>query len=455
MSNAPNEQPWDELADLIGTADAAALGGFLDGMPLGEASRAVSRLDADRQRLLLESLAPADAAHLVEQMVDIQAAEMLDDIEPGVAARILHELESDEQADLLSNLEPRDAEAILAELPPEEAAAARRLAEYPMDVAGGLMSTEYLAFPEATTVSKLTDELRRDAEIYADYAIQYIYVKDQKGQLRGVVPLRSLLLSSGQTRLAEVMVSNLLSVSASTPLEALEDLCDRHGFLAFPVTDDNGFLVGIVRRAAVQEARAERADGDYLKAFGIVGGEELRTMPLFRRSSRRLAWLTVNILLNVVAASVIAFHQDTLTAVVALAVFLPIISDMSGCSGNQAVAVSMRELALGLVKPTEVLRVFVKEMGVGIVNGTVLGLLLGLLAAWWQGNMYFGLVVGAALAVNTLVAVIIGGSVPLILKRLGVDPALASGPMLTTITDLCGFFFALSFASAALPHLVG
>ena len=218
--------------------------------------------------------------------------------------------------------------------------------------------------------------------------------------------------------------------------------------------DAEGRLLGVVRRSAVQEARAERADSDYRKAFGIVGGEELRTMPLLRRSTRRLAWLTVNVLLNVVAASVIAFHQETLAAVVALAVFLPIISDMSGCSGNQAVAVSMRELSLGLVRPTDVLRVVLKEASVGIVNGTALGLLLGTLAGWWQGNLYFGLVVGAALAVNTLVAVSIGGSVPLVLKRLGFDPALASGPVLTTITDLVGFFLALTMASAMLPRLV-
>ena len=455
MQTTPLGHSGDERPHGIGAADAATLGGFFDTMPLGEAAHAVSRLDVDQQHRLFEILEPADAAHLVEQMVGVQAAEMLDDLDPGVAARILHELESDGQADLLASFEPEDAEAILAEMSPEKAAAARLLAEYPADVAGGLMSTEYLAFPVDSTVSRVIDELRHHAKTYADYTIQYIYTKDRKGRLRGVVPLRSLVLSSGQTQLAEVMIANPLSVSAETSLEDLEDLCNRHGYLAFPVTDSKGCLVGIVRRAAVQEARAERADGDYLKAFGIVGGEELRTMPLMRRSSRRLAWLTVNIMLNVVAASVIAYHQETLAAVVALAVFLPIISDMSGCSGNQAVAVSMRELALGLVKPSEVMRVFLKEMGVGLVNGTVLGILLGLLAGWWQGNIYFGLVVGAALAINTLVAVLIGGSIPLVLKRFGIDPALASGPMLTTITDLCGFFFALSFASAALPRLVG
>jgi magnesium transporter len=177
-------------------------------------------------------------------------------------------------------------------------------------------------------------------------------------------------------------------------------------------------------------------------------------MPIRTRSLRRLSWLSINIVLNVIAASVIAAYQDTLSAVIALAVFLPIISDMSGCSGNQAVAVSIRELTLGLIRPYEFLRVVVKEGLVGIMNGVVLGILIGTLAFFWKENVFLSLVVGTALAVNTLVAVLIGGLVPLGLKALRLDPALASGPILTTATDMCGFFFVLSFASLMLPRLV-
>jgi magnesium transporter len=187
-----------------------------------------------------------------------------------------------------------------------------------------------------------------------------------------------------------------------------------------------------------------------MESQGIVGGEELRTMPILLRSRRRLSWLSVNILLNMVAASVIAFHQETLSAVIALAVFLPIISDMSGCSGNQAVAVSMRELSLGVVRPAEVTRVWLQEISVGLINGTVLGILIGLSAWLWKGSILLGIVVGAALTINTVVAVSLGGTVPLILKRFGVDPALASGPILTTVTDMVGFFLALTFASMML-----
>jgi magnesium transporter len=178
-------------------------------------------------------------------------------------------------------------------------------------------------------------------------------------------------------------------------------------------------------------------------------------MPLFNRAGRRLSWLSINIVLNIIAASVIALYQDTLTAVITLAVFLPMVSDMSGCSGNQAVAVSMRELALGLVRPGELFWVLAKEARVGMINGMVLGLLLGGVAYFWKGNPWLGLVVGGALAANTLVSVLLGGMLPLVLKKIKLDPALVSSPLLTTVTDMCGFFFVLSFAAAILPKLGG
>jgi magnesium transporter len=149
------------------------------------------------------------------------------------------------------------------------------------------------------------------------------------------------------------------------------------------------------------------------------------------------------------------YPDKSFSAVIALAIFLPIISDMSGCSGNQAVAVSMRELSLGLVRPNELLRVWLKELSVGVINGAALGLLIGGVAWLWQGNPYLGLVVGSALALNTVVAVSIGGILPLLLKRHHVDPAIASGPILTTVTDMCGFLSVLGIATLLLSRLTG
>jgi magnesium transporter len=211
--------------------------------------------------------------------------------------------------------------------------------------------------------------------------------------------------------------------------------------------------VGVVREEALEEASTRRVTRQFLGFSGIVGGKEYRSMPLRVRSGRRLSWLSINIVLNVIAATVIAAYQDTLAAAITLAVFLPMISDMSGCSGNQAVAVSIRELTLGLVRPGELLRVLGKEASVGVINGLVLGLLLGGLAYLWQGNIWLGMIVGISLAANTVIAVSLGGLLPLLFKRWRMDPALVAGPALTTVTDMCGFFLVLSLATALLPRL--
>ncbi|MBU0468810.1 MAG: magnesium transporter [Candidatus Omnitrophica bacterium] len=250
--------------------------------------------------------------------------------------------------------------------------------------------------------------------------------------------MRDFIFSSRKTIIKSLTV--LDPVYVDIRLDDLVKLFKEKKYVGIPVTNRNSCIVGVVRRKDVVAAFGERDKDTYLKASGIVGGEELRSMPLFQRSKRRLSWLSVNIILNIIAASVIAFYQDTLSAVIALAVFLPIISDMSGCSGNQAVAVSIRELAIGLVKPFDLLNVLIKEMEVGIINGIVLGMLLGFVAFLWKRNICFGLVVGWALALNTFVAVCLGGIIPLFLKRIGKDPALASGSILTTVTDMCGFF---------------
>ncbi|MCC6144846.1 MAG: magnesium transporter [Candidatus Hydrogenedentes bacterium] len=453
MSSYSETVPWKRLEDLIAAGDTAELQHEIEMMGLRDSARAISRLGSDDQRQVLTLLGPEAAAALVEEISDVQAAQLLDQLSAEHIAPILEELQSDQTADVLANLPDHKAEAVLNIMEPEAAQHARSLSAYDADVAGGLMLKEYLAYAETLTVRDVIDDMRANAEKYREYSIQYTFVISPDGQLVGVLPLRDLLLTPGRTPIQQVMIRNPLFVHDDTHLDELAEFFDDHGFLGVPVCTPERRLVGIVRRSDVQEALGDRATGDYLKTQGIVNGDELRSLPLLVRSRRRLSWLSVNILLNVVAASVIAMYTDTLDAVIALAVFLPIISDMSGCSGNQAVAVSMRELSLGLVKPLDAFYVWMKEISVGLINGVVLGLLIGTVALIWKGNLFLGVVVGTALMLNTLVAVSIGGVLPLVLKGFKVDPALASGPILTTITDMCGFFLTLSFATLMLSQL--
>ena len=448
-------KPWETLRQTLATNDAAQLAACLDRLGAAETVRAISRLESEEQTRMLALLEPGAAAEIVDEMPPVQAADMIEELEPAQAAPIIDAMPSDRQADLLGEIKGAEADAILEQMEPQHAEAIQELLTHPVDSAGGLMITECLAYDDDCQIKDVVEDLQAGRDKYADYSVQYLYVTDGQGKLTGVVRIRDLLFTPRTARLEEVMIRDPLSVPVDADVDDLHEFFEAHALLGVPVVDHEHKLLGVVRRAGLERAERQEAQRQLLGVSGIVGGEEFRSMPLLLRSGRRLSWLSINIVLNVIAASVIALYQDTLQAVIALAVFLPMISDMSGCSGNQAVAVSMRELTLGLIRPNELLRVLLKEVGLGVLNGLALGILLGSVAMLWKGNPYLGLVVGSALALNTVLAVCLGGSLPLILKGLKLDPALVSGPVLTTITDLCGFFFALCFATILLSKLIG
>lgn len=437
----------------INERDPGACESWIDLATTDEAIHEIARLSDSERSALLELLGPESAAATLDLMPEAHAVDAITELSATVAAGIVEELSSDERADLIMAMAPESADAILTEIDDEVAADIRRLVAYGDDSAGSIMLTEYLAFAESLTVRELLADIEGNADEYADYNIQYTYVIDERGRLVGVLPLRNVILARRATPVREIMIADPIAVLDTASLDDVRREFREHPFLGFPVVDSDRRLVGVIEASDVAKADIEEADERYRQSQGIVGGEELRSMPLLLRSRRRLAWLSANIVLNIIAASMIALHQDTLEAVIALAVFLPIISDMSGCSGNQAVAVTMRELTLGVTRPRDAARVFLKESSLGLINGSALGLLIGGVAYLWKGNLVLSGVVGVSLALNTVIAVCIGGLVPLVLKTFKADPALASGPILTTITDMCGFFIVLTLASMVLTSL--
>ncbi|MEP1095682.1 MAG: magnesium transporter [Cyclobacteriaceae bacterium] len=452
MKEVEEQKSWEILEALIKKADRRQVKKYFDNLTSDEIVLLVSHLSKQDQVKLVSFLSSANAAHLISEIPEFQAKDILGRMETSGAAAVIDQLKSNEQVDLISEFEEEDATAIMAEMQPEEVEKVKKLIQYDSETAGGLMVTEFLAFDERMTVRDVVRHLREKSEEYKHYNVQYIYVT-ALNKFVGVIQIRDLLLNKPNELLSTIAIKNAQTVNVGDSLEQLIHFFDTYDFYGVPVLGKDKKLEGIVMRKDIRKEETELANKELLETQGIVGGEELRTMPILLRSKRRLSWLSVNILLNIGAASIIALYQDTLSAVIALAVFLPIISDMSGCSGNQAVAVSLRELALGVVKPFELRRVWFQEISVGIINGLALGGLLGLVAWLWQGNFYLGLVVGAALGLNTILAVSIGGTVPLLLKKMKLDPALASGPILTTVTDMFGFFLTLSFASSAMSHL--
>ncbi len=439
------------LHEAVAEADQDRVNQVLGSLPAHEALRQASLMEGEERDQLIALLSPEEAAELVEEAPAKLAASIVDELDPEIAAKVMEILPGGIRADILQELEQQRAEDILSTMTAEDADEARKLTQYDTDSAGGLMEPKTFYFGIDDTVGTLIRALSSDDDQFERYRGQHPYIVDPDGKLVGVVSLRNLLRNKRAVPLRDIM-TDAVSVSPEMHQDELVDLFEENPFLGVPVVDADGILLGAVSRDSLSQAEIERVEQESLSIQKV--SDELRSMPTALRARRRLAWLSSNIVLNIIAASVISAYEETLAAVIAIAVFLPMVSDMSGCSGNQAVAVSMRELSLGLVRPIDLFHVLRKELGVGVINGVVLGILIGIVAWIWKDNAFLGLVIGLALSLNTLLAVSIGGCVPLLLKRFGVDPAVASGPLLTTVTDMAGFFLVLSLASLFMAQLI-
>lgn len=437
------------ILELLAASDVTGLCTLLRGLPPGESARVVTRLDQAEQRQLLMLLPAEDAAQVLKELTLSQAAQLLAVVSVERAAGLIELFPSNEQADLLAELGD-DAAAIRPALSAETSQRTLRLSQYHPDTAGGLMVAEFLAYSERVTVGHVIDDLRLHFAAYSRMHAQHAYIKDEAERLIGVLRLRDLLLLGHDESVRKAMTEDPKRVRSDATMDELLRFFDRHSFYGVPVVDADDRLLGIVLRADVDEATSDRADRRMLFLSGVLGGEESRSMTWHSRVKRRAPWLAASLVLSLLAASVIGWYQETLTTAIALAVFLPVISGMGGNSGNQALAVSIRELSLGLIQPQEFRWVILKEASVGATNGLLLGLAVATVCFAWQRSVLLSFVVGAAIALNMLVAACLGGIVPLLLKRWRLDPALASGPVLSAVNDLCGFLFALVLADLLL-----
>lgn len=457
MTDTPLDiESWEHLEQLIDAGDAAAMQDFYAQNSAHEVARAVNNLETHQQSRVLELLGPEIAADFIEELAPTLQADLIEDLHPQAAAAIVDEMPSDEQADVLSELDEDDATAILNEMDPDEAQDVRQLVGYAWDTAGGLMISEYLCFTDDMTVDDALADLRRNVEEYHEFDVQYLYVVERETEkLRGIGRIKDLVLARGDAPITSVLIDDAVSVNVADDLEALEAFFDRYDYYAVPVVDEHGRLVGAVRRTHVEEAWGERAEEQMLRMGGIITGEELRSMPMASRTLRRLAFLFPTMALALVAISVIAMFEETIEQAPALAIFLPLVAGLCGASGNQAMAVSLRELSLGLVNPGDYARVALKEIAIGAVVGLCLGLAVFIVTMLMRGNPWLALIVAGAVPMTVVVSTMVGGAIPLILRAAGVDPAMVASSLVTMTADVFGFFTVLAFANAMMPYIAG
>ncbi len=442
------------LAKIIDNGEKSKIKNFVRVKHYQDLHNLLSYLSREQRVIFFGSLPYRTSASILSSSPDTKEIyRILVKLKRKHSATLLNYFSSDLQVDILKCFNLHVAQEIIGYLPSRIKKTVSAAIAFADDIAGGLMIREYLKYNIKGTVNDIRKDLEKYAESYKNYNVQYTYIVDEYDNLQGIIPIRSLLLTPSQTPLRKLIKKDIISIAVDTKIEQIKNYFKEYNFIAFPVLDQKKKLSGVITRASVDHFLQKETAQEVLKLTGILGGEEFRSQPIYQRSAKRLSWLVINILLNFLAASVIIAYEDTLAQAITLAVFLPIVSDMSGCSGNQSVAVTLREISLGLISPREILKVLSKEVIVGCINGLILGGILALIAILWKGNLYLGFVVGVSLALNTVIAVCLGSAIPIILKFFKIDPAIASSPILTTLTDIMGFFFIFALASRVLRYI--
>ncbi|HHZ19730.1 MAG TPA: magnesium transporter [Firmicutes bacterium] len=398
----------------------------------------------EQQLRFINLLTSERAAEILQAMEVNEAAEILNGLEENQAAEILKHMFTDEAADVLGELPEEDSEKLIA-LMEEAGEEVRELLAYEEDTSGGLMSTEFITVQEGQRVGEVLAFLRKQAPSTEN--AYYLYVVNQAGVLTGVVSLRDLVISPLTTKIGTIMKKEVISVPEDMDQEEVARLFEKYGFLALPVVDMDKKLVGVITVDDVLDVAVEEVTEDIHKSASITpletGYTDAGVWTLF---SKRILWLVGLILVNLVSSGIIAAYEKVLASTITLVAFIPLLIGTGGNTGSQSATLIIRALVTGDVKLAEWGRVFLKELFVGICLGLVLGA-AGTGLGVFRGGPEVGLVIGLTMLAIVVVSNLIGMSLPFILTVLRMDPAVASSPLITTISDASGLVIYFTIAS--------
>ncbi|WP_437629296.1 magnesium transporter [Clostridium paraputrificum] len=390
-------------------------------------------------------------AAILEEEDDEEKYEILKKFSENKQKKILGEMSSDELTDLVGVLDEEEIKDVLKKINEEDRKDVYKLLSYEPDTAGGIMATEFVSIRENKTIEKTLKYLQKEAPD-AESAY-YLYVINKENVLKGVVSLRDIVCNDFDTKISEITNTNVISVPYYMDQEEVASKFEKYGFMTMPVVDENNKILGIVTVDDIVEVMQEETTED-IHRLGGVDEEEKVDGSLRDSVKSRLPWLIVNLITAILAASVVGAFEGTISQVVTLATFMPIVAGMGGNAGTQSLTIVVRGIALGELDKDNGMRIIIKELLVGLVTGIVIGAIIAVLGFIWERNFVFGIVIGVAMILNMMVATMSGFIVPVILKKLKVDPALASAVFVTTVTDVLGFFFFLGLATMFISYLI-
>ncbi|MEY2196344.1 magnesium transporter [Neobacillus sp. BF23-41] len=366
------------------------------------------------------------------------------------SSKVLDLMDNDDLALLLHELSPEKKNSLLSGMKAEESNAVQDIMKYPPETAGRIMTNRFVWIRSYFTVREAVDKFK----VFAEFAesINYLYVIDEDRKLVGVVSYRDLLLAEPDEKIRTIMYERIISVTVATDQEVVAQIVERYDFLAIPVVDENNVLVGIVTVDDIIDIVIQEANEDIEKLSATGKSIDFETKTLVA-AARRLPWLILLLFIGVISGRIISSFEDTLKQVVALAFFMPMIAGMTGNTGTQSLAVVVRGLISYDIDKGVITRLIARELGVGITIGITCSVLIAVIAYIWQGSLILGAVVGCSLFFTLIIGTLAGTIIPLILFRLKIDPAVASGPLITTLNDIFSLLTYFGIATMFLKYL--
>jgi magnesium transporter len=443
--NSPAQFPTktERLEVALRSGTLADVAGMLAEMSPGDIAYLISSSPPDYRDLLLGLLEPEQEVLVVNELPDDLRNAALLDREPEALAEIVEQLDDDDVADILHELPDEVTGQVLAILDEQSRQRLQKVLSFPDDVAGGLMSTDVITIRADLTLDVVLRYLRRHSEIPPN--TDNLIVVNRSDRFVGLLPLGTVLVSDPAISVREMMITDQDAINAEVLATEVARRFERNDWISAPVVDDDGKLLGRITIDDVVDVIREEADHSLTSLARLAEEDTFATA--WQSAPRRAVWLGVNLATALLASSVINLFQGTIEKVVALAVLMPIVASMGGIAGTQSLTILIRAMAMGQINDRNQLWLVGRESLVGALNGALWALIIAATASLWFDDAVLGIIIGCAMLINLITAGIAGAGLPILLRRLQVDPALAGGVLVTTITDVIGFLAFLGLAT--------
>jgi len=432
------------VQELLGNGTIHQLRQMVNGLSPVQIARVLQSMPAPSRSVIFDLIDDDIIGEVIEELPEDIRARYLAEWEVEELAELTEELDTDDLVDILQQLPEKLTQEVLAAMSAQDRERVEKILSFDESTAGGLTNTDTITVRPRHTLDVVLRYLRRHEELPP--STDALIVVNRKDDYLGLLPLSKLLTTDPNVTVREVMVTDTNAIRSSTSDKEVAKMFEDNDWIMAPVVDDNGKLIGRITIDDVVDVIREGADHSFMSLAGL--NEEQDTFaPALRATPRRAVWLGINLLTALLASSVIDMFRDTIDKVVALAVLMPIVASMGGVAGSQTLTMIIRGMSLGQIGRTNIRWLLSREMMVGMINGMLWALVMGVLAAVWFGDYRIALIIAAAMAINLLAAAFAGTLLPPLLKSMKIDPALAGGVTLTTVTDVVGFMSFLGLAT--------